>query len=151
MNQGIIYVATGAKYLAEAIRSAASAKTFMPHLPITLFTDSPDLKPPGREMFDQIIPLDNPSHSFEDKIRPLKESPYQQTLFLDTDTLILDDCSEIFAPLRRYDMAVCYEYYRIEFDFEKTLECFPTLNTGCLLYTSPSPRDRTRSRMPSSA
>ena len=26
-----------------------------------------------------------------------------------------------------------------------------TGNTGCLLYTSPSPRDRTRSRMPSSA
>ena len=26
-----------------------------------------------------------------------------------------------------------------------------TVNTGCLLYTSPSPRDRTRSRMPSSA
>ena len=24
-------------------------------------------------------------------------------------------------------------------------------NDGCLLYTSPSPRDRTRSRMPSSA
>ena len=26
-----------------------------------------------------------------------------------------------------------------------------TIDTGCLLYTSPSPRDRTRSRMPSSA
>ena len=26
-----------------------------------------------------------------------------------------------------------------------------TGNVGCLLYTSPSPRDRTRSRMPSSA
>ena len=25
------------------------------------------------------------------------------------------------------------------------------IGTGCLLYTSPSPRDRTRSRMPSSA
>ena len=25
------------------------------------------------------------------------------------------------------------------------------MDTGCLLYTSPSPRDRTRSRMPSSA
>ena len=25
------------------------------------------------------------------------------------------------------------------------------MSTGCLLYTSPSPRDRTRSRMPSSA
>ena len=28
---------------------------------------------------------------------------------------------------------------------------FPTLREACLLYTSPSPRDRTRSRMPSSA
>src|SRR5664280_3425613 len=28
--------------------------------------------------------------------------------------------------------------------------CLPT-SRGCLLYTSPSPRDRTRSRMPSSA
>ena len=27
----------------------------------------------------------------------------------------------------------------------------PRESTGCLLYTSPSPRDRTRSRMPSSA
>ena len=27
----------------------------------------------------------------------------------------------------------------------------PTRDRGCLLYTSPSPRDRTRSRMPSSA
>ena len=27
----------------------------------------------------------------------------------------------------------------------------PGDHTGCLLYTSPSPRDRTRSRMPSSA
>ena len=26
-----------------------------------------------------------------------------------------------------------------------------TINSACLLYTSPSPRDRTRSRMPSSA
>ena len=28
---------------------------------------------------------------------------------------------------------------------------FPQLQAPCLLYTSPSPRDRTRSRMPSSA
>ena len=32
-----------------------------------------------------------------------------------------------------------------------TLESLGTLNNTCLLYTSPSPRDRTRSRMPSSA
>ena len=31
------------------------------------------------------------------------------------------------------------------------LEIASALSAGCLLYTSPSPRDRTRSRMPSSA
>ena len=41
-------------------------------------------------------------------------------------------------------------------DFQKTLLDRPVgqntaLNNICLLYTSPSPRDRTRSRMPSSA
>ena len=31
------------------------------------------------------------------------------------------------------------------------LDYIVTIDSGCLLYTSPSPRDRTRSRMPSSA
>ena len=35
---------------------------------------------------------------------------------------------------------------RFEYKIEETVD-----NTACLLYTSPSPRDRTRSRMPSSA
>ena len=35
-------------------------------------------------------------------------------------------------------------------DFLTALQLDTKLN-GCLLYTSPSPRDRTRSRMPSSA
>ena len=33
----------------------------------------------------------------------------------------------------------------------KDLVQYVTNDIGCLLYTSPSPRDRTRSRMPSSA
>ena len=32
-----------------------------------------------------------------------------------------------------------------------TIECGKPLSEGCLLYTSPSPRDRQKSRMPSSA
>ena len=36
-------------------------------------------------------------------------------------------------------------------DLIKTIGLFRTKAKNCLLYTSPSPRDRTRSRMPSSA
>ena len=37
------------------------------------------------------------------------------------------------------------------YDYENTNEGYETALKTCLLYTSPSPRDRTRSRMPSSA
>ena len=40
----------------------------------------------------------------------------------------------------------------LEFHHGKHHNAYVTnLNKACLLYTSPSPRDRTRSRMPSSA
>ena len=49
-------------------------------------------------------------------------------------------------------MRVPYQTYKIGTDItrEQLLETHQTHPT-CLLYTSPSPRDRTRSRMPSSA
>ena len=45
-------------------------------------------------------------------------------------------CARIFGPIKDYE-CLCGKYKRMKF--------------SCLLYTSPSPRDRTRSRMPSSA
>ena len=36
-------------------------------------------------------------------------------------------------------------------NFKNGILLFPGNDESCLLYTSPSPRDRTRSRMPSSA
>ena len=43
------------------------------------------------------------------------------------------------------------DFFKMESDFLR--QVYLELNQGddCLLYTSPSPRDRTRSRMPSSA
>ena len=35
--------------------------------------------------------------------------------------------------------------------FDQLVPALAGVSSGCLLYTSPSPRDRTRSRMPSSA
>ena len=39
----------------------------------------------------------------------------------------------------------------LNFQYENNNELFMEKVNNCLLYTSPSPRDRTRSRMPSSA
>ena len=44
------------------------------------------------------------------------------------------------------------DYIKLDKNSQYYLNCSPNTElVGCLLYTSPSPRDRTRSRMPSSA
>ena len=53
------------------------------------------------------------------------------------------------AMLPVYESKDAFLYYPIQYEAQ---ECSNNIfYTGCLLYTSPSPRDRTRSRMPSSA
>ena len=55
-----------------------------------------------------------------------------------TDTYDIIDDIDTLSPLGKSDHAIL------------SIKCHSILHT-CLLYTSPSPRDRTRSRMPSSA
>ena len=65
--------------------------------------------------------------------------------------------SKYFEPSLFNSVGITYkmmfrEEWRQNIDFAKKRHVllFPAL-LSCLLYTSPSPRDRTRSRMPSSA
>ena len=65
--------------------------------------------------------------------------------------LLLMACAE--APEEVYENPLDIEFITEEGIETPALMFFPdeiNINT-CLLYTSPSPRDRTRSRMPSSA
>ena len=73
--------------------------------------------------------------------------------------------SRRFRQVRGYTIKQYVEALKIQHSIEKLLNTSPaktvtscaigagynSLTTFCLLYTSPSPRDRTRSRMPSSA
>ena len=55
------------------------------------------------------------------------------------------------ASAHQFSMIPKAEIPRSKFDAQKTLKTAFDSGYFCLLYTSPSPRDRTRSRMPSSA
>ena len=57
------------------------------------------------------------------------------------------DLGERSLPSAKEDIRVLQEFARKEFD-QSNLEAW---DIGCLLYTSPSPRDKRQSRMPSSA
>ena len=63
---------------------------------------------------------------------------------------ISNACAEAVANNIKGTIALPHSYGRLQFGADLELH-FRTMIGTCLLYTSPSPRDRTRSRMPSSA
>jgi len=130
-HQGIIYVATGPKYLAEALRSVASVRRVMPGVSITLFSD----QVPPLGVFDLVIPVEGGGMGRPAKIRSMANSPYEQTLFLDSDTWMCQPCADIFWPLEKgYDLAAAHEVYCNEYAFEQFPDSFPALNTGVLAW-----------------
>jgi hypothetical protein len=117
-STGIVYVATRQHhFIVEAFLSAHSVREFLPDIPITLYTDLTDTPYAKADCFSQVIPLKT-TRSYTslwaegqlDRIKSLANSPYYNTLHLDTDTRIITaDICNIFSKLNDKDiaMAVC--------------------------------------------
>jgi hypothetical protein len=129
-TRGVIYVATGQKHFAEALRSAKSVQRMMPGFPMAIFTD----QAPPDGLFERVIKVEGGGLGRPAKIRAMANSPYEETLFLDSDTYMCQPCEDVFWPLARYDLAVVHEVYRNEYAFEDFPESFPALNTGVLAF-----------------
>jgi hypothetical protein len=129
---GVIYVATGENYIREAAQSAVSVREHMPEMPLAIWVDDDALLPGG--LFGRVTLLENPQHSFFDKIEPLIDSPFAKTLFLDTDTQLLAPVWELADLLARFDLAYCHAPYRCIYELEACPASFPEPNTGVILY-----------------
>jgi hypothetical protein len=129
-SRGVIYVAIGSKHANEAYLSARSVQRTMPGIPMTLFTD----QVPPHGLFENVIKIEDAKLGFACKIRPMAMSPYEETLFLDTDTFMCNPCEDIFWPLQRHDIAIAHEVYRNEYSFESFPGSFPSLNTGVIVF-----------------
>lgn len=140
-NFGLVYIATGEKYLLEATRSATSAKKMMPDIPISLWTDK--LEGSDTHCFNFVSILKNPQYSHIDKIRPLLESRYEKTLFIDTDTYFVGSVYEISELLDNFELAYAQAPLRISPGENNIIEdvpiCFPEANTGVIAYRKSEP------------
>lgn len=136
-NFGLLYVATGEKYIKECIESAKSAKSVMPDVSITLHTDI-NIE---SDLFDYIEHIENPRHSFIDKIGPLLHTKYKKTLFIDTDTHFLDDINDLSLLLDKFELGVAHAPWRLppwegweSHNLKDVPISFPELNTGVIAY-----------------
>ncbi|MGH6881705.1 MAG: hypothetical protein ACREFM_12355, partial [Hypericibacter sp.] len=73
-ERGILYFATGAKYVAEAVASAQSARKLMPKVPIALVTDEAKAPAP----FDRTITIPGGEYPLLAKVRSLGLTPFRR-------------------------------------------------------------------------
>lgn len=138
MNRGVIYFVVGKlQYFQECVFSASSLKKHCPDLPITLFTDKLDIK---EDCFDEVKIINNDINPFQNKAKYLYSSPYDETLFLDSDTQVRKPIYEIFDFLKENDLAVANvpridrKHFPAKIISYAEINPYNLYNTGVILY-----------------
>jgi hypothetical protein len=157
MLQGVIYIATGPKYIDAARKSAASLKAANPSIHVTAFSDEPISSPHvddtvmidgaagGRQAaavtnHAKRIQAVGQSKGMLNKVYYMGRSPYERTLFLDSDTYVAGDITDLFSLLDRFDIAVAHAPHRSprspaeQKRFQEIPSGFVVMNTGVILF-----------------
>ncbi|GAB3691582.1 hypothetical protein GCM10028857_29120 [Salinarchaeum chitinilyticum] len=138
MDKGILYIGTNKGYLEQAAVSARSARK-VSHIPIAVITNS-SLRTTAESMdcFDSVVTVpDCKLHDdVRDKVHHMGKSPFDRTLYLDGDTSVLKDISQMFEMLDRVDLAGSQAPIRPVVELETVPHSFTELNTGVLLFDS---------------
>jgi hypothetical protein len=102
-TRGVIYLASGGRsYLGELITSLRSLRQYEPDLPVTVFSK---FSIPASLKVNH-VPYESPEHPLKQKVLVLPQSPYEETLFLDTDTTIRGPLAPIFEHLAQNEFGV---------------------------------------------
>ncbi|MFW6368713.1 MAG: hypothetical protein ACOCZ9_03145, partial [Spirochaetota bacterium] len=142
-SNGVVYIVTTTTtytYLDAAIASARSVAKHMPSVGIHLFTDRAGLARVDtleKHPFSSLAEVDRPH--YRSKVEYLAKTPFERTLYLDSDTRVLTDISEIFALAERFDVALAHAHRR---NARKTTQqwreeippSFPQYNCGVMFY-----------------
>lgn len=134
-RNGVLFIATGEDYLSAAIRSARGVRLANPTLAIAVATDLIASVKPG--VFDEVISVDRPHR--RSKVDMLAKSPFDRTVFLDTDVEVVADLSGLFELLDRFDLALAHAHSRNKRSTTTTWQtelpdAFPQCNSGVLAY-----------------
>ena len=136
MNRGVLYIAFGDNFIKEMLFSAESVKRHCPEMHITVFTD----RQVDSEFVDNCEKID--VGHLRPKVDYVHMTPYEQTIFLDTDTVIDHNLNEMFGILERYDFAICHDLARkrknvsrLIPEYEEIPYAFSEVNPGVMVFS----------------
>tara|TARA_R100000030_G_scaffold81206_1_gene63932 strand:- start:342 stop:1085 length:744 start_codon:yes stop_codon:yes gene_type:complete len=137
MNRGVIYIAFGKNFVKEMLISAESVKKHNPNLHITAFIDQGVDSP-----FVDEVKIISAKH-LRPKIDYIDQTPYEQTLFLDTDTIIDRNIEDMYDLLDNFDLAGTHDLARKRIKYSNVMPeyrdipyAFSEINTGVLVFNS---------------
>lgn len=137
MTAGVIYIAMGDEFVGEARCSARSLHDAMGDVSASIITDERRDLPE----FEEEIIADNPHYGFRDKVEYMDESPYEKTLYLDTDIYVQEDVGDLFHLLEEFDIAAAHngaggKDCRETHPISELPDSFPEYNTGVLVFNT---------------
>jgi hypothetical protein len=127
--EGILYSSAGEVFVAEALRSARSSLRHNP-LPHLLFASADAESQEGLSIV-RFEPSDNP---YLDKIANMSRSPFERTIFLDSDTFVIDEIVHMLGLLDRYDIAVAHDPSDRGLPDPEVPRAFCEFNTGVVAW-----------------
>jgi len=131
--EGVVYSGTGEFYIAEALRSAASSRRHNA-LPHAVFASAGADVPQGAVEGVAIVPFEPSGNPYIDKIANMRRSPFERTIYLDTDTYVVEEIVHLLALLDRYDIAVAFAPAYRGLEDPEVPKAFFEFNTGVLVW-----------------
>lgn len=135
MSRGVLYIAFGEYFVKELLFSAESVKKHNPDLHITAFID----REIESDFVDEVRVID--VNHLRPKIDYIDQSPYEETLFLDTDTIIDYNIEDMFELLENFDLAITHDlarkrkkYSAVMREYREIPYSFSEVNTGVFVF-----------------
>ena len=111
IERGYLYIAYGEAFTKEAIMSIKSLRRFT-KLPIALYTDQKFITEKYAEEVGITLVGNITANHVRAKVDYMDQSPFSETVFMDSDTVVIRNCDDMFDLLKRFDVAIVNDYAR---------------------------------------
>ena len=135
IKRGALYIVFGDNFIKEMLYSVESLKKYNPDLHVTVFSN----KEINSSLIDNVRVID--VKHMRPKIDYIHETPYEETIFLDTDTIINHSLNDAFDILNKYDIALAHDLARKRKKFNNVIPeyeaipySFSEINTGVIVF-----------------
>lgn len=138
-EKGFIYIAFGNAFYKECIDSVKILKNLTKY-PIHLFTDQTEISQKEKELF---ISIKTVKHiHIRSKVDYIAFSPFEKTIYLDTDIIVVRKIDELFDLLENFDVLATLDTARkrsnisnLIYEYKKIPYAFGEVNGGLLGYS----------------